>query len=65
MNIKMLLSFKNYVIIKDELTNYIWLYSYNEPLLYYDGTIHIVKKEPTITNKKHKNIFEKWLTNLK
>lgn len=62
MNIKVLLSFKNYVVIKDNITNYIWLYSYNKPIVWYDGTFHTTEYLTTETNKKHKKIFENWLT---
>lgn len=61
MDIELLLSFKNYVVIKDLKTEYVWLYSYNKPLLYYDGLFHIIKPDLTNTNKKHKEIFKKWL----
>ena len=53
MNITMLCSFKNYVLLRDNITRYIWLYSYNNPLCYYDGKIHICKDNLTQTNKKH------------
>ena len=64
MNIDVLCSFKNYVLIKDKITNYIWLYSYNLPIAYYDGKINIVKENLTVTNKKHISVFKEFLKNL-
>ena len=64
MNIDILLSFKNYVLIKDNVTRYIWLYSYNKPIAYYDGKINIVKENLTVTNKKHISVFKEFLKNL-
>lgn len=61
MNIDILLSFKNYVLIKDNITGYIWLYSYNKPIAYYDGKIHIRNDNLTITNKRHISVFKEWL----
>ena len=63
MNIDVLCSFKNYVIIKDRTTKYIWLYSYNLPIAYYDGKINICKDNLTITNKKHISVFKEFLKN--
>ena len=64
MNIDILLSFKNYVLIKDNVTGYIWLYSYNKPIVYYDDKINIVKENLTVTNKKHISVFKEFLKNL-
>lgn len=63
MNIDVLCSFKNYVLIKDKITNYIWVYSYNLPIAYYDGKINIVKENLTVTNKKHISVFKDFLKN--
>ena len=63
MNIDVLCSFKNYVIIKDRTTTYIWLYSYNLPIAYYDDKINICKDNLTITNKKHISVFKEFLKN--
>lgn len=63
MNIDVLCSFKNYVIIKDRTTKYIWLYSYNLPIAYYDDKINICKDNLTITNKKHISVFKEFLKN--
>ena len=63
MNIDVLCSFKNYVIIKDRTTTYIWLYSYNLPIAYYNGKINICKDNLTITNKKHISVFKEFLKN--
>ena len=63
MNIDILLSFKNYVLIKDNVTGYILLYSYNKPIAYYDDKINICKDNLTITNKKHISVFKEFLKN--
>ena len=63
MNIDVLCSFKNYVIIKDRITKYIWLYSYNLPIAYYDDKINICKENLTVTNKKHISVFKEFLKN--
>ena len=63
MNIDVLCSFKNYVIIKDRTTKYIWLYSYNLPIAYYNGKINIYKENLTVTNKKHISVFKEFLKN--
>lgn len=64
MNIDILLSFKNYVLIKDRITDYVWLYSYNRPICYYNGKFHVCKDNLTITNKKHISAFKKFLGNM-
>ena len=63
MNITMLCSFKNYVLLRDNITGYIWLYSYNKPIAYYDGKINIYKENLTVTNKKHISVFKDFLKN--
>ena len=64
MNITMLCSFKNYVLLRDNITGYIWLYSYNKPIAYYDDKINICKDNLTVTNKKHISVFKEFLKNL-
>ena len=64
MSIDVLCSFKNYVLIKDRMTGYIWLYSYNKPIAYYDDKINICKDNLTVTNKKHISVFKEFLKNL-
>ena len=64
MNITMLCSFKNYVLLRDNITRYIWLYSYNKPIAYYDDKINICKDNLTITNKKHIAVFKDFLENM-
>lgn len=64
MNIDVLYSFKNYVLIKDRITDYIWLYSYNKPIAYYNGKINICKDNLTVTNKKHISVFKDFLKNI-
>lgn len=61
MNIDILLSFKNYVLIKDNVTEYMWLYSYNKPIAYYDGKIHICSDNLTQASKFHMAEFKKFL----
>ena len=63
MNITMLCSFKNYVLLRDNITGYIWLYSYNKPIAYYDGKINMCKDNLTVTNKKHISVFKEFLKN--
>ena len=64
MNIDILWSYKNNVLIKDLQTDYIWLYSYNKPIAYYDDKINICKDNLTITNKKHIAVFKDFLENM-
>lgn len=61
MNIDILLSFKNYVLIKDNVTGYVWLYSYNKPIAYYNGKIHICNDNLTQASKFHMAEFKKFL----
>ena len=61
MNITMLCSFKNYVLLRDNITGYIWLYSYNKPIAYYDGKIHICSYNLTQASKFHVAEFKKYL----
>ena len=61
MNITMLCSFKNYVLLRDNITGYIWLYSYNNPIAYYDGKIHICSDNLTQASKFHVAEFKKFL----
>ena len=63
MNIDILLSFKNYVLIKDNVTEYIWLYSYNKPIAYYDDKINICKDNLKNKKKKHISVFKEFLKN--
>ena len=61
MSIDILCSFKNYVLIKDRITDYIWLYSYNKPIAYYDSKIHICSDNLTQASKFHVAEFKKFL----
>ena len=61
MNMEILLSFKNYVLIKDLQTGYIWLYSYNKPIAYFDDKIHICSDNLTQASKFHVAEFKKYL----
>lgn len=64
MNIQVLISFKNYTVIKDNISNNIWLYSYCKPICYYDSIdkkVMYTKELITQSNKLHKSNFKKWL----
>ena len=61
MNITMLCSFKNYVLLRDNITGYIWLYSYNKPIAYFDGKIHICNDNLAQASKFHVAEFKKFL----
>ena len=61
MNITMLCSFKNYVLLRDNITGYIWLYSYNKPIAYYESKIHICSDNLTKASKFHVAEFKKFL----
>ena len=61
MNIDILWSYKNNVLIKDLQTSYIWLYSYNKPIAYYDDKIHICSDNLTQSSKFHVAEFKKFL----
>ena len=63
MNIDILWSYKNNVLIKDLQTDYIWLYSYNKPIAYYDSKIHICKDNLKKKKKKHISVFKDFLEN--
>ena len=42
MNIELIYDSRNFTIIKDNLTGYIWLYSHQKPIAYYyDGKVYI------------------------
>ena len=64
MHIEVLYSDKNDVLIKDLTTEYLWVYSYNKPLLWYDGKIHLCKDNLTQTNKLHIKIFLEFIKNV-
>ncbi len=60
-NITVLLTLKNNVLIRDDITGYIWLYSYNLPIAYYDGKLHICSNNLTQSSKFHLAEFKKFL----
>ena len=64
MHIEVLYSDKNDVLIKDLTTEYLWVYSYNKPLLWYDGKVHLCKDNLTQTNKLHIKIFLEFIKNV-
>ena len=64
MHIEVLYSDKNDVLIKDLTTEYLWVYSYNKPLLWYDGKIHLCKDNLTQTNKLHMKVFLEFVKNV-
>ena len=61
-NIKILISHKNFVVLKDNITSIYWAYSYNLPIACYDGKLHIYKDNlHTYASNMHKGLFEKFL----
>ena len=64
MHIEVLYSDKNDVLIKDLTTEYLWVYSYNKPLLWYDGKVHLCKDNLTQTNKLHMKVFLEFIKNV-
>ena len=64
MHIEVLYSDKNDVLIKDLTTEYLWVYSYNKPLLWYDGKVHLCKDNLTQTNKLHMKVFLEFVKNV-
>ena len=64
-NIEILYDSRNYTIIKDNMTKYVWLYSYQKPIAYFDTVelrIHFKNTEVwTQTNKFHFSNFKKFL----
>ena len=64
MHIEVLYSDKNDVLIKDLTTEYLWVYSYNKPLLWYDGKMHLCKDNLTQTNKLHMKVFLEFIKNV-
>ena len=61
-NIKILISNKNFVVFKDTITGIYWAYSYNLPIAFYDGKLHIYKENlHTYASNMHKGLFEKFL----
>ena len=63
MKIDVLCSCRNHTVIRDRMTGYIWLYSYNNPIAYYDGQINLCKDNLTVTNKRHIAVFKEFLKN--
>lgn len=59
-NITVLLTLKNNVLIRDDITGYIWLYSYNEPVAYYNGKVHVIEDNLTQATKFHIAEFKKF-----
>ncbi len=49
MNIDIIYSSKNYTIIRDNMTRYIWLYSYGKPIVYYNGILHFNSNNGNMT----------------
>lgn len=62
MQIKLLISNKNFVVLKDIITSMYWAYSYNQPIACWDGKLHIYKDNlQTYASNMHKGLFEKFL----
>lgn len=66
-NITILYDSRNNTIIKDNITKYIWLYSYRKPIAYLDSNfkIHILDKSKlTQSDKLHFSNFKKFIEKL-
>ena len=61
LDIKVLAQLKNYTLIQDEITGNIHLYSYNQPIAFYDGKIHCNRKILSGMSKMHLKWFGDWL----
>ena len=63
MNITLIYDSRNFTIIRDDITKYIWLYSHQKPIAYYDnGKVYICKN---LDNRHltHVGVFKKKLKN--
>ena len=63
MNIKVLVQLKNYTLIKDNITGYVWLYSYKKPIAWYDcDGLHISNnKDMSNMSKMHIATFKDYI----
>jgi hypothetical protein len=66
LDIKIIYDSRNYTIIKDLKTDYVWLYSFQKPIAYYNkNKIRISNSDLTQTDKFHLKNFKKVLDNMK
>ena len=62
MNIKVLVQLKEYTLIKDTITGYVWLYSYKKPIAWYDcDGLHISNKTMSNMSKMHIATFKDYI----
>ena len=62
MNIKVLVQLKEYTLIKDNLTGYVWLYSYKKPIAWYDDKgLHVSNKIMSSMSKMHIATFKDYI----
>ena len=62
MNIKVLVQLKEYTLIKDTITSYVWLYSYQKPIAWYDDDgLHISNKTMSNMSKMHIATFKDYI----
>ena len=62
MNIKVLVQLKEYTLIKDTITGYVWLYSYKKPIAWYDDDgLHISNKTMSNMSKMHIATFKDYI----
>jgi len=66
MNINVIFSGKNFVIIKDLVTGYYHVYSYNKPIAIWDGKLNMSESNIiTQCNKYHLNVFKEFIDGLR
>ena len=62
MNIKVLVQLKEYTLIKDNLTGYVWLYSYKKPIAWWDDKgLHVSNKTMSNMSKMHIATFKDYI----
>ena len=64
-NVSVIMSYKNCVVLSDDITGYVWLYSYKKPIAYYhDGKFDIAKGTLSNISKMHLQTFRKIIFDL-
>ena len=62
MNIKVLVQLKEYTLIKDTITGYVWLYSYKKPIAWHDDKgLHVSNKTMSNMSKMHIATFKDYI----
>ncbi len=62
MNIKVLVQLKEYTLIKDNITGYVWLYSYKKPIAWWDcDGLHVSNKTMSSMSKMHIATFKDYI----